>query len=213
MLKLIFSAFGTKLRNGDSRCIINNKIGATDNIRSFYQLRPVLVFQISGTEILGIHVRFHSKKTVYQLLLGHLQTENSHGHIFTKRHILGNIQYKGSFSHGRSSCDQYKIGRVHTGSLIIQIHKSGRNPGNGALQLGSLLNIADCIQHNLLDRHIIATICSLQNIKQLFLGFLKYGFRTVLFQITGIGNFFRSPYQPTENCLFAYDIGIVFHIG
>ena len=52
MLKLIFSAFGTKLRNGNSRCIINNKIGATDNIRSFYQLRPVLIFQISGTEIL-----------------------------------------------------------------------------------------------------------------------------------------------------------------
>ncbi len=39
---------------------------------------------------------------------------------------------------------------VHTGSLIIQIHKSGRNSGNSALQLGSLLNITDCIQHNLL---------------------------------------------------------------
>ena len=83
MLKLIFSAFGTKLRNGDSRCIINNKIGATDNIRSFYQLRPVLIFQISGTEILGIHVRFHSKKTVYSI-----------AHIMVQKFVMASPLYR-----------------------------------------------------------------------------------------------------------------------
>ena len=38
-----------------------------------------------------------------------------------------------------------KIRWMHSGSLIIQIHKSGWDSGNGALHLGSLLNIADCI--------------------------------------------------------------------
>ena len=90
-------------------------------------------------------MRFHGKKTIYQLLLGHLQTEDRHGHIFTKRHILSNIQYKCRFSHGRSRRNQYKIGRMHTGGLIIQIYKSGWNSGYRTFQLGSLLNVADCI--------------------------------------------------------------------
>ena len=145
VLQLIFPAFGTKFRNRNSRSIVNNKIGATDDICTFHQLRPVFIFQISGTEILRIHMGFHGKKTVYQLLLGHLQTEDRHGHIFTKCHILGNIQHKSSFSHGRSRRNQYKVGRMHTGGLIIQIYKSGRNSGDGAFQLGSLLNVTDCI--------------------------------------------------------------------
>ena len=44
-----------------------------------------------------------------------------------KCHILCDVQYKRCFSHRWTRCDQYQVGRLQTGSPVVQIDKSGWN--------------------------------------------------------------------------------------
>ena len=145
VLQLIFPALGPELGNGNTRRIVNDQVGTADNIGALHQLGPVLILQITGSHVLGIHMGLHGKETVYKLLLGHLKTEYGNGNILAKCHILGNVQNKRCFSHGRTGCDQNQVRGMHSGGLVIQIHKSGRNTSYGPLQLGCLFNVVNCI--------------------------------------------------------------------
>ena len=109
MLELIFPAFGTHLRNTDPRCIVNDQVGTPNDICSLYQLRPVLILEVTCTHILGIHMGFHRQQTVHELFLGHFQTEDRNGDILAERHILCDIQNERRLSHGRTGRYQHQV--------------------------------------------------------------------------------------------------------
>ena len=56
MFQFIFPAFGAKLRNADTRCIINNQIGFSNGSRAFNQILPFLVGKLTGSDVLGIYL-------------------------------------------------------------------------------------------------------------------------------------------------------------
>ena len=91
MFQLNLPAFGTKFHDGNTRRIVNNKLGASNRTDSFHDSVPVRIRQGTGTELLGIHVGLHGQHTVYQLLLRHLQTEDQAGLLSPDRDIISNI--------------------------------------------------------------------------------------------------------------------------
>ena len=68
-----------QLRDGDTRCVINDHLGISDNTDAFYDSIPVRVRQVAVTQLLSVYVGLHGQHTVNQLLLGHLQTEDHAG--------------------------------------------------------------------------------------------------------------------------------------
>ena len=54
MFQLNLPAFGTKFHDGNTRRIINYKLGASDRTDSFHDSVPVRIRQGTGTELLGI---------------------------------------------------------------------------------------------------------------------------------------------------------------
>ena len=126
MFQLNLPAFGTKFHDGNTRRIINYKLGASDRTDSFHDSVPVRIRQGTGTELLGIHVGLHGQHTVYQLLLRHLQTEDQAGLLSPDRDIVRNIQYERRLSHRRAGSDQDQIRRLEAGHPVIEIDKSGR---------------------------------------------------------------------------------------
>ena len=126
MFQLNLPAFGTKFHDGNTRRIVNNKLGASDRTDSFHDSVPVRIRQRTGTELLGIHVGLHGQHTVYQLLLRHLQTEDQAGLLSPDRDIISNIQYERRLSHRRAGSDQDQIRRLEAGHPVIEIDKSGR---------------------------------------------------------------------------------------
>ena len=126
MFQLNLPAFGTKFHDGNTRRIINYKLGASDRTDSFHDSVPVRIRQRTGTELLGIHVGLHRQHTVYQLLLRHLQTEDQAGLLSPDRDIVRNIQYERRLTHRRAGSDQDQIRRLEAGHPVIEIDKSGR---------------------------------------------------------------------------------------
>ena len=91
MLQLKLSALGAKLGYGNTRCIINNQFGSSNDSCTFNQTLPVQILQLSGTKLLRIDIGLQGKHTVYQLFLTHFQAENCYRLILTEGNILCNI--------------------------------------------------------------------------------------------------------------------------
>ena len=56
MLHFVFTAFASQLCDADTGCVIYNQIGITNHITAFNQFFPFLVGQITGSDMLGIHM-------------------------------------------------------------------------------------------------------------------------------------------------------------
>ena len=91
MLQLHFPALGTQFRNGNTRRIVNDQFGTTDDSHAFHNRIPIGIRQSTSTQLLGIHIGLHGKHTVYQLLLGHLQAEYHTWDSFLYRHMVNHI--------------------------------------------------------------------------------------------------------------------------
>ena len=169
LLVLEFSAFGTQFRDADTRRIINNQMRLTNYACCLNQLLPIRVLQITGSDSLRIHLGLHRHNTIDQLLFWHFQTEYGYRLAFMQGNILGNIQYKCSFTHRWSGRYQNKIGRLHTRCLVIQIQKTCSNTRYIAMAVRSSLNLSHGVCNNLSDGHIVTGISSLYKIKNAFL--------------------------------------------
>ena len=158
MLQLVFAAFRPHLSDRDTRCIVDHQSGFTDHAGALDQLAPFVIFQVSGSQMLGIYFRLHREQTVHQLLPRHLETENRNGFVFLKRHILRNIEDKRRFTHRRTCRNQDKVRVLQTRCLVVQIRESGRNTRDISLRLRCTLNVLQRIDDNLADRHEVSGI-------------------------------------------------------
>ena len=134
------------------------------------KLCPILIFQITGTHILGIHMRFHGQQTVYQLFLGHLKTENCYCDILAKSHILGDIQYKSSLSHRRT---WLRSAPDLTHAFRRSCNPDPQNRWEYRLQIPFSLDafsiLLTAFKHNLLDRYkFITGYCRCKTLNSFF---------------------------------------------
>ena len=192
MLQLVFPAFGAKLRNADTRCIINNQIGFTNGSRAFNQVFPFLIGKLTGSDMLGIYFGLQGKQTVHQLLLGHLKTEHCYRLVLLKGDMLCNIQNKRRLTHGRTGRNQNQIGGLQSCSPVVQINESCGNTGHSTFIFRCLLDFVHGIHNHLADGYEISGVSLLYHGKDLFLRLFQNHFQTLLAQITGILDLFRQ---------------------
>ena len=157
MLELVLSALASKFGNTDTRRVIDDELGITDNSGTFDQFFPVCIGEITGTECLCIDARFEGEQTVNELFFRHLEREDRGTHIFVKRNILRNIQDKRRLTHGRTGGNQNQIGRLKSGGSIIKVNESGRNTGYGSGLLRCFLDLLQSIHYNLSDWNILSS--------------------------------------------------------
>ena len=162
---------------------------------------------------MGIHAGLQRKKSVYQLLLTHFQTENRHREIQLESDMLGNIQHKCRFAHGRTGRNQHQVGGLQTRCPVIQIQKACGNTRNRSLLSGSRLNPVHGVHHHLPNRSKVLGIALLYKLEHLFFRILQNVLQTFFPHIAGIGDLLVQPDQFAQGGLFSHNIGIIFDIG
>jgi hypothetical protein len=54
-------------------------------------------------------MRFHGKKSVYQLFLGHLERENGNALVAAESHILCDVKNECRLTHGGTGRDKHQV--------------------------------------------------------------------------------------------------------
>ena len=130
-----------------------------------------------------------------------------------KCHILCDVQYKRCFSHRWTRCDQYQVGRLQTGSPVVQIDKSGWNTCYRSGSLCCIFNLLQRIHNYLTDRNIVpaATSCG-EQIKYFLLRHIHDRINTFLTGITLILNLFIQPDESAPHGIVFYNFCVILNI-
>ena len=159
--------------------ILNGQLDNTEWERLDRKLRdltgaPIYVDDTPGLSVFELRTkarRLVREKGVKLLMIDYLQLMNANGMEADRNpiiysHILGNTQCKGSFTHGRTSCDNHQIGSLPSGSDLIHSYITGRNTGKTSLVAGSSLqNFHSILYHRSHLRKVLLHVV-LRNLEQ-----------------------------------------------
>ena len=214
MFQLIFTALGAEFCNADTGGIVNDQTRFSDNPCTLYQSLPVLIVQLACAQLLRVHIGFHGKHTVDQLLLTHLQTEDGHGEIPFKCHIPCQVQHKGSLTHGRTGCNQHQIRGLQPCRAVIQIQEPGGNACDASSVPGRHLNLVHGIHNHLADGHVIVRLMPLlHQLKDTLLRILQDAFQAFFSRITGVGDLLIETDQTAQRGFLPHNARIIFYVG
>ena len=166
------ASLGTEFENRKTRRIININRCTCQFSQFFIQPFPFWLFQLSVQYFFTRNLANIRDESVHQLNVIHFQREESDRHIIIYRHILGNTQCKGSLTHGRTTSDNHKVGRLPTRCHIIQSTITRRNTGKTTRVLSSTLQDGNGLLYNRINLGIILLHIVLRKLEEFTFSFL-----------------------------------------
>ena len=183
-------------------------------------MRPVLVMHLAYAQTLAIDARFGAQHTVNQLLLAHFQTEERYTARFTadnlvrtQRYVLHNVQRQRSFTHGRTRCQNNKIGRMQTARQLIQIRKACRQTCKTALVLQQTFDTLHAVHQYVVNCCKIRLFLAVGNFQNAAFRCIQQRTDILIGLIAHGRNFGRNAHKLTQNRFFGNNIRMVFDVG
>ena len=226
-VQIIFSlnatSYATHFQSGNTGSVVYDNFGINHSVAGIPNFCPVVLAKFAITQTLGINLRFCAKHTVEQLLLAHFQTEESNGIRFiltflnlfvgTERYVLHQVQRKSSFTHGRTSCQNYKVGRLETRSKFIQINKTSGKACNLTFVFCQLRQMIGSIKKHIAYSGVIGSCFVAGDFQNTFFCIIKLVFNFIATFVGFACDFSRNIDKFTQNRFFANNFSVIFYVS
>ena len=177
----------------------------------------MLILQRTRFQDMLIQTADRTQHTHHQLRAAHLHRKHGYRQFTFHCNMLGNIDGKCCFTHRRATGHNNQISRLQTGGFLIQVDKSGRNPGYFVRIVARIkhVNAFDNFfqQIRQFQKTLFRLGCAFCNLENFVFRFVQQLSCVFSLRIIGISSNFRADFSQLPHYgLLPHDFGITSDI-
>jgi len=205
-------SLGPHFQHAGPRRVVDIQVRGAE---SFERMRDVAVFllaNLSAHEPVIVDFRFRPQQAHEQLLLRHLQAEETDDPA-GRGDVLRNVQHETRLPHRGSSRDDNQIAALEAARHLVDFREARRNPRDEALVFEELLDLREAVLDQISHRDKPGLDPVIRNGKDRALGFVEdqVGFLVSLVRIRQ--DFVRGVNQAAKRGFLLHDLRVVLDVG